>query len=83
MKGKSKAKKQTEAGPANDKPSAKKPFIDAALFVAYWNSAETIQALSEKIGLSAGTCANYAARLRKAGHEFKEFARGRPRLLKI
>jgi transposase len=83
MSGKRKASnpKPTEskdAGPAQQRPS-----IDVAEFVATWNGSATLRDAAETMGLKASTCANYADRLRQAGHALKEFLRGRPRLLKM
>lgn len=57
--------------------------LDAELFVATWNSAQTLASFAGKIGVAASTCADYARRLRQAGYALKTFQRGRPRLLKM
>ena len=66
-------------------PSAKKePLrIDAAKFMKAWNSAKTLMAAAKALGLKPGTCRNNACRLREAGHDLKEFKRGRPRILEL
>jgi hypothetical protein len=83
MSSKQKPKTQPTAGPADNKPSQQKPAVDADLFRVIWNAAPTLRDAAERLGLAASTCANYADRLRQAGHALKEFLRGRPRLLKM
>lgn len=78
--------KSRSRGPARAKiPKLKElpPDLNAALFVETWNAATSLTAFSKRLGISASTCATYAARLREAGHELKWFRKGRPRLLKL
>lgn len=57
--------------------------LDAELFVTTWNATKTLKSFADRLGLSASTCALYAARLREEGHDLKWFRKGRPRLLKM
>lgn len=81
MSDKMKSSRRKPTGIAAPRLKDLPPDLDADLFVAMWNSTATLKALAERIGISASTCALYAARLREDGHNLKWFRKGRPRLL--
>ena len=83
MSGKRKQPKRAETVSEDANPKVQQPAINADYFRSVWNRSQTIGEAAQVLGLAASTCANYADRLRRAGHDLKEFQRGRPRLLKM